>query len=346
MNIFVIPIEPIDQRYTKQWYENIPLLIQKETDKFGVITVDGTEVADVTTKGAFLDFALTNAYKASQIERVSRLFSENKIKPGDRFLFTDAWHFGIPAIKYMSQLLNIPVEIHGIWHAGAYDPTDILGMKMSKDWVYNFERSLYFALDYSYFATDFHMNMFLKNLTIAVESTKTLRSGQPHTLIIKPLLDMSTAKKNDTVMFPHRLNSDKQPQIAKTMSEVFSVNITQTQNLSKEKYYKQLSSSKIIFSCALHENLGISIMEGCLAGCIPVVPDRASYSEMYLDVFKYPSEWTKSYFNYMCYQEELHNFIRYKIDNYSRYYGDLMLQRNILIDKYLTPTVMIENLTR
>jgi hypothetical protein len=32
----------------------------------------------------------------------------------------------------MSDLLDIPVEIHGIWHAGAYDHTDIFGYKMTK----------------------------------------------------------------------------------------------------------------------------------------------------------------------------------------------------------------------
>ena len=28
--IYIIPIEPIDQRYTKQWYDNIPSLLEKK----------------------------------------------------------------------------------------------------------------------------------------------------------------------------------------------------------------------------------------------------------------------------------------------------------------------------
>lgn len=341
--IYIVPIEPIDQRYTKQWYENIPLLVQQASDEFEVTTVDGIKVADVPTKGAFLDFAQTNVYKASQVECISRLFSNNTVKPGDRFLVTDAWHFGIPAIKYMSELLDVPVEIHGIWHAGAYDPTDILGMKMSR-WAHHFEKSIWSALDFNYFATNFHKNIFVDHFQI--NSDKCIRSGQPHTPIIGPLLEMSVNEKYDVLMFPHRLNSDKQPDIALDLRSHFNVNITQTLNLSKEEYYRHLSKSKAVFSCALHENLGISVMEGCLAGALPIVPDRASYSEMYLDVFKYPSEWTESTDAYIKNRSLLHSYIQDKLDNYAKYYGSLILQRNILIDKYLTPTVMIDNITR
>ena len=133
--LYIVPIEPIDQRYTKQWYENIPRLIGsrialKGTDPWQVVTIDGKQPSMGTTSGAFLDFGVTNIYKASQVERIASLFSHGEVKAGDKFLVTDAWNFTVTAIRYMSDLLDIPVEIHGIWHAGAYDPTDILGMKM------------------------------------------------------------------------------------------------------------------------------------------------------------------------------------------------------------------------
>ena len=38
--------------------------------------------------------------------------------------------------------------------------------------------------------------------------------------------------------------------------------------------------------------LGISVYEGLVVGTIPLVPDRLSYSEMWSDTIKYPSEWT------------------------------------------------------
>ena len=34
--IYIIPIEPIDQRYTKQWYDNIPTLINEKIQEYSI----------------------------------------------------------------------------------------------------------------------------------------------------------------------------------------------------------------------------------------------------------------------------------------------------------------------
>ena len=39
---------------------------------------------------------------------------------------------------------------------------------------------------------------------------------------------------------------------------------------------------------ALQETWGIAMIESVLSGCIPIVPDRLSYSELYPALFKYP----------------------------------------------------------
>lgn len=345
--IWIVPIEPIDQRYTKQWYENIPELLDK--GKYKIVTIDGEQPSKGTTEGAFLDFGTTNVYKSTQITAISNLFSAGGIKAGDKFLVTDAWNYAVIAIRYMSDLLEIPVEIHSIWHAGAYDPTDILGMKMSKPWPWHFERSVFYASDYNYYATDFHKNMFLRNLELPIDSSKAIRSGQPHDPIINSLIQRSYNNKgrDNIVMWPHRYNEDKQPKIAEDLSTSLVCDefvITQKMNLSKDEYYDVMANAKVLFSCSLHENLGISMMEGCLAGVIPVVPDRASYKEMYLDCFKYPSEWTSSYDNYTKHKTELVNFINDKIKNYDNYTLKLQEQKKILIDNYLTANIMIDKL--
>ena len=41
----------------------------------------------------------------------------------------------------MSQLLNIPIMIHGFWHAGNYDKNDFLGRLINSQWVKTFEKS-------------------------------------------------------------------------------------------------------------------------------------------------------------------------------------------------------------
>jgi hypothetical protein len=346
--IYLVPIEPIDSRYTKQWYENIPKIIgdritELNLDPWEVITIDGRGANNATTTGAFLDFAATNMYKASQVEAVSKLFMNGKVKAGDKFLVTDAWNFAITAIRYMSDLLEIPVEIHGIWHAGHYDPTDILGMKMRKDWPPHQERAWYHACDYNWYATNFHRDMFLKNLGIE-DTYKAQRSGQPHEYIIPQLEALVDTPKQDKVIWPHRYNADKQPDIAENLKTNFDVVITAKMGLSKEDYYKELASSKIIFSCALHENLGISIMEAVLAGVIPVLPDRCSYAEMYPNEFLYPSVWTSNYENYCAYKIQLAEYIRDRMDNPEKYAKALELAQAIIKDHYLTCNKMLDPL--
>lgn len=351
--IYIIPIEPIDQRYTKQWYENIPVILTQYINDhnldFNVVTIDGVQVDPGTTPGAFLDFGATNVYKASQTQRVSELFSQGKINPGDRFLVTDAWNFIITPIRYMSDLLEIPVEIHSIWHAGAYDPTDILGYKMSKPWPSFQEQCWFYASDFNYYATEFHLNMFLRNLGIEIKfRDRAIRSGQPHTPIIDQCSAYWDTPKEEIIIWPHRYNDDKQPEIAEGINALTSIPmiITQNMNLSKEDYYEVLGKSAVIFSCALHENLGISVMEAVLAGSIPVLPDRCSYKEMYLPCFKYPSEWTESYSSFLEHKFELLDFINERVYNRDKYRPMLIEQRDILIKEYLKPTTMVEKLLR
>lgn len=350
--IWIVPIEPIDQRYTKQWYDNIPGIIEDAIKTHGkdyvVYTIDGVAIPPNTTTGAFLDFGATNVYKASQTEVISRMFSSGEIKPGDKFLVTDAWNFVITPIKYMSDLLDIPVEIHGIWHAGAYDPTDILGYKMQKPWPAHQERAWFYCCDYNYYATNFHMNMFLKNLSIPKEDhTRAFRSGQPHTPIVDMLTPFWDTPKDDAIIWPHRYNADKQPEMIENMAPHLNgeVIITQKLDLSKQEYYETMGRMKIIVSQALHENLGISMMEGVLAGAIPIVPDRASYHEMYMDCFKYPSEWTSSWENYLANRHNLIEFINESMLHYNEIKETSLLeQREILINDYLKPNVMINKL--
>ena len=244
----------------------------------------------------------------------------------------------------MSDLLEIPVEIHSIWHAGAYDPSDILGYSMSKPWPWDAERSWFHSSDYNYYATNSHRDMFLKNLNIpGAYHHKAIRSGQPHELIVDSLTQYQGTAKADTVMWPHRYNDDKQPGIAEDLSSDFAMVITQKMNLSKADYYATMGTSKAIFSCALHENLGISVMEAVLTGAIPIVPDRCSYTEMYLPEFKYPSEWTEVD-QFDSHRDQLVEFINTRLDNFADYQDLIKQQQQILIKDYLSSSTMINTL--
>ena len=160
MTVYIVDLEAVESRYTCEWKWHLPQLFKH------AVPIEGAEdIPKATTPGAFLNFGGTNIYKAKQIETISRMFCEGTVKEGDHFLFADAWHPGIISLKYMSELLQVPVKIHSMWHAGSYDPHDFLGRLIhDKQWTFDFERSIFHASDYNYFATKFHIKMFVKTL--------------------------------------------------------------------------------------------------------------------------------------------------------------------------------------
>jgi glycosyltransferase involved in cell wall biosynthesis len=56
---------------------------------------------------------------------------------------------------------------------------------------------------------------------------------------------------------------------------------------SYQKYVEMLSKGNIVVSTSLHEFYGISIIEAVRAGCVPLLPDRLSYPELFDHKFLY-----------------------------------------------------------
>lgn len=58
---------------------------------------------------------------------------------------------------------------------------------------------------------------------------------------------------------------------------------------SRDAYLSLLRGAQIVLSTALHEFQGLAVMEAVAAGCVPVVPDRLVYRELYPEAFRYAS---------------------------------------------------------
>lgn len=168
--VFLVDLEAVETRYTGQWKTHVPKLLKEHGHDIHIIS-GPSDIPSATTPGAFLNFGGTNIYKARQVEIIGRLFCDGAVGSSDHFIFTDAWHPGIINLKYMSELLGIPVKIHALWHAGSYDPQDFLGRLIGDaDWVRHAEKSFFYAIDYNYFATEFHIDMFEKNLLVWIQA--------------------------------------------------------------------------------------------------------------------------------------------------------------------------------
>jgi len=294
---------------------------------------------------------------------MGRLFCSGSVQPGDHFIFTDAWHPGIINLKYMSELLNIPVVTHGLWHAGSYDPQDFLGRLVgNKPWVRHAEKSFFAAFDHNYFATQFHIDMFHHNLlndgmvenpweeedkADMLESGKYVRTGWPMEYMQDLLLPYKNMPKRDLILFPHRIAPEKQVEIFRDLSThlpQYEFVVCQDQQLTKNEYHNLLGEAKMVFSANLQETLGISCYEGAVVDAIPMVPDRLSYTEMYYEGFKYPSKWTESFDAYTVYRPDLCRKIMEHMDNYTTRIPMIRKQSKDLHDNFFSATELLNHI--
>jgi len=363
MNVFLIDLEAVETRYTGQWKTHVPELLRKAGHNVNIIS-GPTDIPSATTPGAFLNFGGTNIYKAKQVETMGRLFCDGAVCAGDHFIFTDAWHPGVINLKYMSELLGIPVTIHGLWHAGSYDPQDFLGRLIGNaKWVRRAELSFFHAFDHNYFATEFHEKIFFDNLLhngIPSENPwyeedwqerhddgKFVRTGWPMEYMVDTLENYCTNPKRDLILFPHRIAPEKQVEIFRDLAThlpQYEFVVCQDTQLDKHEYHKLLGRAKIVFSANLQETLGISCYEGAVVDAIPMVPDRLSYTEMYYDTFKYPSEWTESFESYTVFRPDLCNKIIQFMENYKKFVPTVHKQAKDLHERFFSATGLLDNI--
>ena len=332
--IYIVDIEAVDTRYTKQWKEYLPKQLQRATNE-DVTVISGGEVPQATTPGAFLNFAGTNNYKSQQMLEISRIFANGEVKDGDYFLYTDAWNPTVIQLKYMAELLGVDIRIGGMWHAGSYDPQDFLGRLIGdKPWVRHAEMSMYECYDDNFFASEFHIDLFTDTMmdNYNVDMDKAIRVGWPMEYLRSSLDSYKGMTKRDLILFPHRVAPEKQVEIFRDLAErlpQYEFVVCQDYQLTKNEYHNLLGEAKMVFSANLQETLGISWYEGALVDAIPMVPDRLSYSEMGLDIFKYPSEWTENYDAYLHHKDK----IVAQIVNYMENYDDLLPNINKQVTK-------------
>lgn len=350
--LWIFSIEPIETRYTCQWYKHVPALFKKHAGKqMKVEQINGDTMPGKLQNGEFLDFASTNQWKNEQANKFLKLMKAGKVQKGDHLLFLDAWNPSITELKYVNDLRGMKWKMHGLWHAGSYDPQDFLGRLVGNaDWVRNLERSLYYSLDYSYFATEYHAKLFTDQLK--VDNSKIVLTGWPFEYLEDEITKVKAGPKRDLILFPHRIAPEKQLAIFEDLAKAlpqYEWVVCQKMGLPKQKYHKMLMEAKMVFSANLQETLGISTCgEGPVAGAIPLAPNRLSYSDVFEGhyEFTYPSAWTLNWEKYKANKTKLVDKIEYVMTKYELYSGALEYYLDTNYMKFFTAQNLVSNILK
>ena len=349
MTIYIVDLEAVDTRYTKEWKSNLPKQLKRATN-LDVVSISGGDTPQATTPGAFLNFGGTNVYKANQMQQIGKMFCDGKVKNGDYFLYTDAWNPTVLQLKYMAELLKVKIKIGGMWHAGSYDSQDFLGRLIgNKPWVRNTEQAMFDTFDHNFFATQFHIDMFCKSFPSAEQyqgltpnrQNKVLRVGWPMEYMDSTLSMYKDMNKKNIIVFPHRMAPEKQPAIFEDLKRAmpqYEFVVCQEKKLTKNEYHNLLGEAKLMFSANLQETLGISWYEGAILNVLPMIPDRLSYSEMSMKEFLYPSDWTKDMESYQANKSKIISKIEDYMENYKKYVPAVIKQSNRLKEQFFSGT--------
>jgi len=288
MKIFSLPIEPLPERYSIQWRQWFDRAF-----RVAVVNntwIDGKMLTSKIEVGSFLDVYGTNFYKMHQIANVVKMVREKKIKNGDWVFLHDLWTPGLQSLAYVRDGAGVGFKIAGCLHAGTWDGHDFLNKKGMAIWARSFEESFLLHTDLIFVATEFHKKLILKTHgTIPGLESKIRITGFP---IFPQTLSKKIHRRSDVIVFPHRLDPEKQPELFEDLRRVFPnlrTVYSKHQTSTKSQYYKLLQESTFAVSFALQETWGIAMQEALFAGAIPLVPDRLSYQEMYLGDLRYSS---------------------------------------------------------
>jgi glycosyltransferase involved in cell wall biosynthesis len=81
----------------------------------------------------------------------------------------------------------------------------------------------------------------------------------------------------------------KVPEAMTTIQQQFAHRLVQFGYASSRSgYYEWLASADVILSTALHEFQGLAVLEAVAAGCVPIVPAREVYPELFAPEYLYP----------------------------------------------------------
>lgn len=288
--IHLIPIESYEARYTAQWNLWFPRYLDANHIEYRYYLP--TDTPSQLDGKAVLDPFVTHLTKFRQLYEIVEATRRGDIRDGDTILIHDLWFPGIEALAYIRTLKCLDVRIVGIIHAGSYDPADFTARTGMTPWAKYAERSWFTLADEVLVATEYHRDLLL-GADRGLRPDKVTVTGIPLDLNEVRAGRERIPKVRNRIAFPHRDVPEKDPDLAIRIERRFpSLEIVRTRELTsnKKEYYDLLASCQIAVSNSTQETFGYAMAEASALGCIPLVPNRLAYRELYPDEFRFDTE--------------------------------------------------------
>lgn len=306
MTKIIVVRSPESDHRPEKWICNYIInQLNEEASDLQVVDIASEEELTLNNQSFFYDnTTMTKSFANGVLKVIAQ------VEDGDVVYFSDAWCPAIPMLKfhlYCSDIHN--VKLCGLFHSSVETPGDFLfeGGK----WVRQLEANLLEMLDEVYVATTYGVQTVTNNFLVG--KANVFATSLP---VIDPA---STGHSIDLipfdnrpyrVVFNHRWAADKRPQdyvwLAQRIRSAYEdhgfddppefvvlhpfdmpVKDKDKENINfilcdnKQKYWKELSKARVVFSSATLETFGYSVIDGIVMDTNVLVPDRACYPHMY-----------------------------------------------------------------
>lgn len=288
--LYIVPLESLHERYTEQWSRWIPkalnnLKLRSDFISPEFVEIKGEQLTSKIEIGSVLDVYGTNYYKFSQLQSIIQLFHNNHVDDETEFWFADLWFPGIEALFYIRDMTGIKFKITGVLHAGTWDENDFTYKHGMQGWGKHIERGWLKQFDKIYVGSQYHKDIITERVFKVKDKIYVTglffdcEEVGGNSSMFKP--------KENIVVFPHRLDAEKNPQLFDEMAVALKKkypnwSFIKTKDVcsNKKEYYGLLARAKIAVSFADQETFGYAMLESIANGCIPIVPNKLSYSTM------------------------------------------------------------------
>lgn len=276
------PLEHIDKRYTEHLDKDITNYLQENNIDF--IRLTPSTIDNEMKNGSFLDADNTIFRQFTQFNQFITLLRSGEIPKGSTLFTTDIWNISVLAIPYLNFFSDYGIKLKGVLHAGSFTDTDFV--RQTERFYANMENIIFDICDEIFVGSQFIKDDLLKKRVI--DANKITVTGLP---LDETELDKHTkTNSSNVIIFNGRNVDEKQPYLFDLLQQKLpNYNYVNTHklNLSKGDYYQLLSESKCVVSFALQENFGYGIQEAVKLGCVPVLPNRLVYPELFNSDYLY-----------------------------------------------------------